>query len=599
MSSFYLDPLKEKRVHQRDLVKKKNSRAKKLIVVKSEKRKGFLLGFYVNKRIKGSKHVTLKSNNKPLRLIEGRYGKPLVFKSNQELEFFFGYAYKKIYTHSSTGFLLDTSEALSAYDLVSYFNFFSLDSNKNFGSKFFKELHPFVFMDCEKHGGAFYKFLSGEDLAFAKTSTPKKLPELLISNSGLFRYFSIVRQFYDYPPKEKSHPKLYAKWMSKFLTKSEDGKYTVTIRIKEPKFISKILKERFLRLTNAQKAVAMGLGSQNFCTLLEAMLFAEGVLNKSYFFNDYLDFRSSSLPNVPKVSDDKGKNIPQTVNPLVALSTRTNKEIEKNIDKRSKPLALEFSYEKKYFGNPIAINSKESFFLSLKKEKHDLETYGYKILNNLTMCEDFLRTFSNESDELSDLISKGENVRTEFKESYRYNKELSKGQTKDQDLTIKIVMTVAAMMNSKGGDILLGIAEEGNEVKTLGINLKNEEFKTKDDLKNAFMSIFKDYFGDDTAALINKFEFRNYEGKEIIHIKLEATPPSEPIFTLKDWKPKPRFLERSKTKNFPKKGSYPKRLEAQTTFLSAQSANVDIERRKIEYTDIKGGLTQSYPTKPE
>ena len=41
MSSFYLDPLKEKRVHQRDLVKKKNSRAKKLIIVKSEKHKAF------------------------------------------------------------------------------------------------------------------------------------------------------------------------------------------------------------------------------------------------------------------------------------------------------------------------------------------------------------------------------------------------------------------------------------------------------------------------------------------------------------------------------------------------------------------------------
>lgn len=84
----------------------------------------------------------------------------------------------------------------------------------------------------------------------------------------------------------------------------------------------------------------------------------------------------------------------------------------------------------------------------------------------------YLRSIQQTSTQ--ELILKGENERVEFKSTLRWNLRAEK---KDKAITHASLKTIAAFLNTDGGILLIGVADEGT---LLGLN--NDKFENEDKL---------------------------------------------------------------------------------------------------------------------
>ena len=104
---------------------------------------------------------------------------------------------------------------------------------------------------------------------------------------------------------------------------------------------------------------------------------------------------------------------------------------------------------------------KEVFKTANKKLKSNVvqEILNEELLVENVIWDDYDSYKLSESEVVLNRISKGENLRLEFKEAYNYN---DHRQAKDNNISIKIMKEVAAFLNSSyGGSILLGVRDNG------------------------------------------------------------------------------------------------------------------------------------------
>ena len=131
--------------------------------------------------------------------------------------------------------------------------------------------------------------------------------------------------------------------------------------------------------------------------------------------------------------------------------------------------------------------------------------------------------------EIVGIIKRGESAELEFKSSARWDMVANK---KNKEMEQIIVKTVAAFLNSDGGTLLIGVADDGtplglaHDLQTLGSknNLDGYELFLTDTLLNAY--------GKDVSAFL-RISFGQVGGYDICKILIK--PSSKPIwFEIKD-----------------------------------------------------------------
>jgi predicted HTH transcriptional regulator len=96
------------------------------------------------------------------------------------------------------------------------------------------------------------------------------------------------------------------------------------------------------------------------------------------------------------------------------------------------------------------------------------------------------------SQRLTEMIAMGESARQEFKATLRWN---LRSERNDDAVTYACVKTVAAFLNSEGGRLLIGVADDGGIV-----GIERDGFDNFDKFQLRLMDTLKHHLGEAAAA---------------------------------------------------------------------------------------------------
>lgn len=184
--------------------------------------------------------------------------------------------------------------------------------------------------------------------------------------------------------------------------------------------------------------------------------------------------------------------------------------------------------------NWIGIDTDKGVF-EIAKKKLGVETVkeilDEELLSENVIWDDYDSYKLSESEVILNRISKGENLRLEFKEAYNYN---DHNQSKDNSISNKIMKEIAAFLNSSyGGSILIGVRDNG-EIRGLknDIAVIDEKEIGTDKLELAITSKIKETFNGSSIDLITT-SFIELEEEYICEIKI--SPSNKPVFINKEF----------------------------------------------------------------
>jgi len=125
--------------------------------------------------------------------------------------------------------------------------------------------------------------------------------------------------------------------------------------------------------------------------------------------------------------------------------------------------------------------------------------------------------------DLAALIGRGEGPDLEFKSSFRWDLKESKVNRALEGVVLK---TLAGFLNSKGGTLLIGVADEG---AVLGIEHDYQTLKKRDrdGFEQAITSTIAAKLGTDVRQHIQVF-FHSLDGKDVCRIILARSP--KPVY---------------------------------------------------------------------
>jgi hypothetical protein len=158
------------------------------------------------------------------------------------------------------------------------------------------------------------------------------------------------------------------------------------------------------------------------------------------------------------------------------------------------------------------------------------------IISLLTKRNNLIHQLSEELDKnLSALIAKGESDNLEFKSSFRYD---YRQQKVNKALESVITKSIAGFMNTQGGSLLIGVADDGN-ILGLDEDYKTLSRKDNDGFTQLLMSSIADKLGTPACRLV-RIIFHKHEEKEVCRvivlpspIPIYATENKEPHFYIR------------------------------------------------------------------
>lgn len=131
---------------------------------------------------------------------------------------------------------------------------------------------------------------------------------------------------------------------------------------------------------------------------------------------------------------------------------------------------------------------------------------------------------SGSEDTLEDIIEHGENARVEFKETFLYD--IYREQP-NKDLKATVVKEIAAMANSEGGTVVIGVADEDFEVKGIERDLALMN-KGKDDFGLQLTQEIQNRLGKLMSTAYTDVSFETIESNEVCVISVNASP--DPVY---------------------------------------------------------------------
>ena len=121
--------------------------------------------------------------------------------------------------------------------------------------------------------------------------------------------------------------------------------------------------------------------------------------------------------------------------------------------------------------------------------------------------------------EVQQLIARGEGSRVEFKSTVRMNLKAGKN---GKEIELAWIKAVVAFLNSNGGDLLIGVADDG---EILGLAADN--FENDDRCQLHIKNLINQHIGGEFTNFI-RIRLLAMDDKQVLHI--HCTPSPEPVF---------------------------------------------------------------------
>ncbi len=150
----------------------------------------------------------------------------------------------------------------------------------------------------------------------------------------------------------------------------------------------------------------------------------------------------------------------------------------------------------------------------LYKRITDDRAFGEAVKNFL--FDQYLRTHRN----AEALIKRGESKTLEFKPTLRWN--LKERRQDDRGVTHAVLKTIAAFLNTEGGDLLIGVADDGSIV-----GIEGDGFDTDDQFMQHLDQVVRDGLGDRASTCID-LRMQVVQGKTVCVVSCQRSP--EPMF---------------------------------------------------------------------
>ena len=118
------------------------------------------------------------------------------------------------------------------------------------------------------------------------------------------------------------------------------------------------------------------------------------------------------------------------------------------------------------------------------------------------------------------MIRRGESKTLEFKATLRWN--LRQDRLDDKVITQAVLKTVAAFLNTEGGDLLIGVADDGSVV-----GIGPDRFASDDEFMRHLAQVVRNGLGDRTGTCIDP-KTQAVKGKTVCLVSCQRSP--EPVF---------------------------------------------------------------------
>ncbi|PKN61694.1 MAG: ATP-binding protein [Deltaproteobacteria bacterium HGW-Deltaproteobacteria-15] len=129
------------------------------------------------------------------------------------------------------------------------------------------------------------------------------------------------------------------------------------------------------------------------------------------------------------------------------------------------------------------------------------------------------------------LIESGEGATVEFKSSVRWDYELNRV---NRELEPAFTKTVAGFLNHEGGNLLIGVSDDG-AVVGLERDYATLRRKDRDGFEQLLMRIVKDRLGADVCPLVHVL-FHTIDGKDVCLVVVEGS--HRPVYLQHDHEPR-------------------------------------------------------------
>jgi type I restriction enzyme R subunit len=150
----------------------------------------------------------------------------------------------------------------------------------------------------------------------------------------------------------------------------------------------------------------------------------------------------------------------------------------------------------------------------LYKRITDDRAFGEAVKNFL--FDQYLRAHRN----AEDLIKRGESKTLEFKSTLRWD--LKADRQDDKVITHAVLKTVAAFLNTEGGDLLVGVADDGSIV-----GIERDQLETDDKFMRHLAQAVRNGLGDRAGTCIDP-KTQIVDGKTVCVVSCQRSP--EPVF---------------------------------------------------------------------
>ena len=150
----------------------------------------------------------------------------------------------------------------------------------------------------------------------------------------------------------------------------------------------------------------------------------------------------------------------------------------------------------------------------LYKRITDDRAFGEAIKNFL--FDQYLRAHRK----AEELIKRGESKTLEFKSTLRWN--LKEDRQDDKGVTHAVLKTIAAFLNTEGGDLLIGVADDGSIV-----GIERDRLESDDKFMRHLAQVVRNGLGDRAGTCIDP-KTQIVQGKTVCVVSCQRSP--EPVF---------------------------------------------------------------------
>ncbi len=248
------------------------------------------------------------------------------------------------------------------------------------------------------------------------------------------------------------------------------------------------------------------------------------------FITRWLKEHNCELPNLwPKLEQNIAEMIENCWDMdlgSVGISSEDLPQLDPQFIAAIKKIYLSLKPEERAFVvncSEVLDSSDVIFPMALAANKCSLEDYEgiYFSASELREAFDYIRYYGigNLDNEIINEIFEGESKTREFKSTLRWN---LRSERNDDEVKYACLKTIAAFLNTDGGQLFLGVSDNGGIIGT-----EKDGFPDNDKYQLHLFALIKECLGNSTASFVDS-KMVEFEGKYICLVKCKKSP--KPVY---------------------------------------------------------------------